>query len=263
MEATINKVVFGSATVEVGDDLGAMENLGSASEIKFTEEYELKTLEIDNVGEISLGIKNHKATIAGSFYEIDLEKIQKARGGFDNYEPVAGSLVSDHAQTVSQGDWELDKFIPCENQNSNGSTLEVDSQGYIDVSGSSSGSMTHGTDFIMAKSGDTWGIIVLTGDANQNLTLTYDYTPSAGREFSSGGRVTINSKIIRLTHTTDSGKEFQIILYKAKNEKGMELSFVGDNSDEAMNVAFSFKGESDNTRSVGDQLYKIIDTRTY
>lgn len=262
------KFILGSGDVRIGDTEASLVSMGAANGIKFEEKYEEIKMDIDNAGEQILGIKNHKATISGSFLEMDLAKLFAARGGVDLYTTIPGTLVSDASQVVASGAWEFNKFIQIANQNGNGSIIQIDATGHVDVSGSVDGPLVAGSDFEMVKdNAGKWGIIVkdsatVTTEA-QILTITYDYTPAATKRLSSGGLKTISPKVVQVVHTASDGKTFTVTLYAAKNSEGMKIEFPSDNADKALEVPFTWTGKCDGTRTVGDQLYRMDDTRTY
>jgi hypothetical protein len=259
--------ILGSADIRVGDTVGAVQSLGPANGISVEEKWEEIKMEIDNYGEEILGIKNHEVNIKGKLLEIDLELFASIRGGVDEYSIVSGVAVNDHTQVVASGAWEFNKFIQIEHQNGDGSILELNGQGHVDVSGATNGALDNIDDFDMVKVNGKWGIIVkdsssVTTEA-QALTITFDYTPSATKVLTTGGLKVISSKVVQLIHTTSYGETITITIYKAKNTDGMKLDFPADDADKAAEVEFTFNGKCDGTRTVGDQLLKIEDTRVY
>jgi hypothetical protein len=268
--ANSNKFIFGSAKIEVGADLAHLYDLGAARGVKLKESYESVEIEIDNTANVIVGVKSPTIEIEGSLLEIDLDKLAVIRGGIDTVTPIAAAKVNDAEQEVASGDWAFNEFIEIENQNGDGSVLQIDAQGYVNVEGSVDGALTHGTDYYMVKNGQgKWGIMCLdTGSGgcsteSQVLTIAYDYTPNASRQFDTGGTVTMAAKVVRLTHTNDAGEIFQATIWSAKATEGMEISFPSDNGNEVMEIPFKMKGTPDTTRSAGAQLFQLIDERTY
>jgi len=263
-----NAFILGSADVLVGDDELSLVSLGPANGIKFEESFEEIKMEIDNYGEEIFGIKNQQVKVSGGFLEIDLEKFADVRGGIDLYTTVAASKVSDATQSVPSGTWEFNKFIEITHQNGDGTILQIDATGHVNVTGSVDGPLTVVDDFDMVQdNAGKWGIIVKDSATvtteDQALTIAYDYTPAATKKLTSGGLKTIASKVVQLKHTTSDGKEFKITLYKAKNTEGMKIDFPADAADKAAEIPFTFTGTCDGSRTVGDQLYKMEDTRSY
>lgn len=253
--------ILGSGDVLIGDDVTSLVSLGAANSIKFEESFEKIEMEIDNAGKIDYGIKNQEAIVSGEFLEIDLERLADARGGIDTYSTTAGVLVSGAEQEVSSGDWGFDNFIELENQNYDESEPTVNSvTGSVDGAGAAD-------DYDVVCVNGKWGIVPKDGTnfeyEDQDLTINYDYTPAASKSLSSGGKVSIDPKVVRILHTDEDGNTFSVTLYSAKIQEGMTLEFPSDNADEAMAVPFSFKGTCDTSRTVGDQLFVIEDTRSY
>lgn len=263
INADTNKFSFGSGVVYVGDNLDAMEALGAGSNIKFEETYEAREFEIDNVGKTILGLKNHKALVSCDLFEIDFEKFSKIRGGIDNYSVQAGTLVENEEYVAESGEWSEDKFIELPGQNGNGSAQTI-----VSVTGSVDTALTVGDDYIKSQVNGKWGIIILgtsiaVTTEDQDITIVYSYTPAAKRVFASGGKVEIKSKFVQIRNTSSAGGGMTVTLFKAKNTNGLVLEFPADNADEPMSSSFSFTGEIDATRPLGERLFKIEDTREY
>jgi len=255
-----NTIRVGSAMVEVGDDVGSLVNLGAMTGVTFEESWDTVEIESDNAGTIRTGVSNHTAGVNGELQEINLSKISNIRGGIDNFENIAGSTVSGETQTVTSGNWDFDKFIKIEHQNGDGSKPSN-----ISVSASTAGSLTEDTDFyVMQNELGEWGIIINDESANitstdQDITITYDYTPNEAVKLTSGGKTSINPKVIRLTNKDENGNKFQITIFKAKNQEGISIDFPTDQSGEVATAPINLQGELDETRDVGAQLFEIYD----
>jgi len=251
---------FGSGKVEVGPDTGSLVNLGAMNGVTFEESWEDVEIKADNAGIIYKGKEDQRAAISGELYEVNLTNLDKIRGGLDSYSTEDGSQVTGATQTVTSGNWDYDKFIKIENQNADGSKITVNS-----VSGSSDGTLTEDTDYIVMENnlGD-WGIIIDSENTNvsttsQDLTIDYDYTPAAAKILSSGGNVEIEPKVVRITNTDQDGNIFEITIYKAYNQSGISLEFQPDDSGEPATQEIELEGVEDESRSKGDQLFKIRD----
>jgi len=267
--ANTNVYVFGSGKFEIGDDVGSLEDVGSLRGAVFTESWDEVEIETDNAGKPIKRIKNQKASLKAGILELDIEKLYAFRGGLDVYDTDAAAKVEDYDQIIATGDWAFNQFIECDKQNADLSVLQIDAQGYVDVTGSTDGALANVTDYDMVKDPGSgkWGIIVkdsatVTTEAQQ-LTISYDYTPPAARYLTSGGKYLIDDKVVRLTHTDSAGKVLRLTLYKAAIAGGLELTFPSDDSDDVMEVPFEMGGVLDVSRDAGDQLYEIYDTRTY
>lgn len=250
---------FGSGLVEVGDDINALVNLGAMRGIIFQESWENVEVESDNAGKVSLGITNHVAGISGELMEINLTNLHNLRGGIDNYENIPGELVQGVEQVVAQGSWTTDKFIKIVNQNGDGSPITINS-----ITGTTTEELTPEVDYFLAQNEfGEYGIIVQDGVAtNQALTINYDYTPNAAVKLSSGGKTVISPKVVRVTNINEFGKKFQITIFKAKNQEGINIEFPADSSGEVATCPITLQGEVDATREVGSQLFEIYDEQS-
>jgi len=83
-----NTIRFGSAKFEVGETEEDLIDLGAMNSIVFEETWDQVQVTSDNAGVIKVGINNHQASIEGDLMEINLEKLQKLRGGIDKLENV-------------------------------------------------------------------------------------------------------------------------------------------------------------------------------
>ncbi|MFW5981530.1 MAG: hypothetical protein ACOCRU_03025 [bacterium] len=250
---------FGSGVMEVGDDIGSLVNLGAMTGIQFQETWEDLMLESDNAGSEPIGKINQRAAIIGNLQEINFTNLHNLRGGYDNIENIAGDLVPGEEQVVAQGNWKNDKFIKFEHQNGDGSAITVNS-----VSGSSSNELTVDVDYFIAQNEhNEYGIIVQDGvSESQSLTLDYDYTPNAAVKFSSGGKTTIDPKVVRITNTNEFGKKFQITIFKARNQDAIDITFPADTSGEVATTPINMQGTLDKDREVGEQLFDILDEQS-
>lgn len=101
-----NTIRFGSAKVEVGETVETLENLGAMKNVVFEETWDKIKVMSDNAGEVTVGIRNHKAAIGGEMMEISLGKLNIIRGGIDKLETVTegeGENVVDVAKRLTSG----------------------------------------------------------------------------------------------------------------------------------------------------------------
>ncbi len=257
-----NAIRFGSAKFEIGDSLAALTNIGALRNVKAVESWEEVLVESGNAGVLLKKIRNQKLTLSADYLEPDMQVLNIIRGGIDNYSTVAGTPVSGYSQVVASGTWNYEKFIPFDKQNGSGAKITPTS-----VTGSVDGALVLDTDYFLVKSPvGAWGLYIidsatLTTEV-QDITIVYDYTPAASKKLSSGGKFTIDSKVIRLTNTNEAGKELRIVVYNAYNSKALELNFPDDNSEDVMVVPVSLIAEVDASRTGGDQLYEITDEQS-
>jgi hypothetical protein len=251
---------FGSGKVEVGDSLATMVDLGAMRDVMFEETWEKVRVMSDNAGEIAIGIRNHHAAVQGNLMEINLKNLALIRGGLDNYTEEEGDLVDDAMQKVAAGTWAFGKFIRIENQNHDLSEIAIDS-----VKGDNT-DYVEDTDYTLVQdSAGNWGIIVLdteTTDITHHLTINYDYTPAAKKVFSSGGKISIEPRIVRITNTNEEGKEFRITVFAAETENGISIDLPGDEEEDPAMTEIRLEGACDESRPAGEQLFMIEDFQT-
>lgn len=247
---------FGSAKIEVGASVAALTNLGVATGVEFTEEYTPVTLKPDNAPEIVVGVKEHTATAKFDLWEVDLSNLNLIRGGIDTYTPVAGGPV-----TVTDEPVKLDgtKLVRLQNRSGDGSEPTS-----ISVKDSANGATVRNTDYVVGVDASGWPVIgrvaaSTTITDGETVKVTYTYTPNASVKLSTGGKNTINPRVVRLTNTNALNKIFQITIYAAKNQGGIELKLPADDGDEPLKTTIELRGICDTTRDAGDQLFEIYD----
>jgi len=251
-----NTIRFGSAKIEVGATVDTLVNLGTAQNVEFKESYTPIVLKPDNAPEITVGVREHYATATFDLWEVDLSNLNLIRGGIDTYSTVAGTQTSVTDELVTLTGTNLIRL-----KNKNGDGTEVAS---ITVKGSDNGATTRNTDYIIGVDSAGWTVIgrvstSLNISDGETVKVSYTYTPSASVKLSSGGKNTINPRVVRLTNTNTAGKKFQITIYAAKNQSGIELKLPGDDSEDPLAVPIELKGIIDPTRTAGDQLFEILD----
>jgi len=252
---------FGSGKLEVGDAVGGLVNLGAMRAVKFTEEFDKISIMSDNAGEIYAGIRNHKAIVEGELMEINLTNLNNIRGGIDTYATVVGDAVTGHSEVIAVG-WKYDKFIELPHQNATLAKPTITS-----VTGSTNDALVANTDYFIVQDAGTsmWGIVVIDSNTvtteNQTLTIVYNYTPAAAKTLTTGGKLTISPKVVRITNTDANGKIFRITVYKATNAQGITLELVADDSEDPNVIPIKLEGVLDVSRNAGDQLFEIYDTQ--
>lgn len=251
-------------TVKVGDSVGALTSLGvlkGDANIEIT--YDLVEVLGSKAETLVDLIKNMRANATFELYQLYLTNIQKLLDGVATVTNTAATIVEDYDQTVAEGSWSLNTFIPLTYQNGDGSVLQIDAQGYVDISAGTDGALTHETHYVMAKNEDgIWGVIVYdtpaTGES-QALTISYDYTPAASKTMKMGAASdTITAKIVEFSKTID-GKTFRARIWKAKNESGITLAFPDSAGDEPASIPVTLVGRIDEDRTSGEQLIEIYD----
>ena len=256
----VNALRFGSGMVEISQDGQAWTNLGVGNKINFEDKYTPVDIKADNGGLITQLAKDQECTLKMSLMEIDLAILNQIRGGIDSYSTIAGTPVNGATQEIFAGAWAHKKFIPLLNQ---GAVAPVVSA----VSASEDGVLIPNTDYVFGQDQHGNYGIYTTDSANfktieQDLTITYNYTPVAAKVLKSGGLITISSNYVRVTNKRADGKKFQITIYKAMNQDGLKIDFPADDEPKAWETPLTFKGCKDATRNVGDQLFMIYDEQS-
>lgn len=247
---------FGSAKIEVGESEASLINLGLATGIKFTEEYTPVTLKPDNAPEIIVGVKDHSATVEFEMWEVNLTNLNLIRGGIDTLGSVEGSATPVSAETHTLTDT---NFVRLAHKNGDGS--EVAS---IVVTYSADNAAVRNTDYVIAVDEEGYTCIARVAGSTvitdgDGIKVSYSYTPYTAVTLSSGGENTVSARVVRLTNTNAADKKFEITVYAAKNQGGIELALPADDGDEPLKPTITLKGICDTTRAAGDQLFKIVD----
>lgn len=260
-----NAIRFGSAKLEIGEAVASLIDIGALRNVRIVESWDEVEVQSDNAGVLLQKIRNQKLTINADWLEPDLEILNTIRGGIDTYDTTANSIVEDHDQTIAADAYDFNEFIECEYQNEDGSVLQIDSQGYPDLSGSVDGALAHGDDYFITKNGQgKWGIIIVEAGTtvttmNQVFTLSYDYTPAASKDLSSGGKFAVSARVVRLTNTNAAGNTVVMTIYRGFNNGPLELPWPSDEGEDAMPMPIEIVAELDVSRTAGDQLYSIVD----
>lgn len=252
----VSTIRFGSAKIEVGEDVAGLVNLGTAQNIEFTEEFTPIVLKPHNTPEITVGVRDHYATAKFDLWEIDLTNLNLIRGGLDTLTPVAGDAATATDEPVKLTGT---KMVRLANRSGDGSEPTS-----ITVKGSDNGATVRNTDYVIGVDAAGWPVIgrVAASSAiadGETVKVTYTYTPNAAVKLSTGGKNTINPRVVRLTNTNSAGKKFQITIYAAKNQGGIELKLPGDDSEDPVATPIELKGIVDTARTAGDQLFEILD----
>lgn len=247
---------FGSAKIEVGETVGTLVNLGLATSVEFTEEYEPIVLKPDNAPEIVVGVKDHTATVKFDMWEVNLTNLNLIRGGLDSIASVAGSSTpvtsESHVLTGTN-------FVRLDHKNGNGAEVST-----IVVKDSTAATAARNTDYVVAV--DEAGYTCIARIANstvitdgEEVKVSYSYTPNKSTTLSSGGKNEVSARVVRLTNTNSAGKVFRITVYAARNQGGITLALPADDGDEPLKPTIELKGICDTTRTAGDQLFEIYD----
>ncbi len=81
--------------------------------------------------------------------------------------------------------------------------------------------------------------------------------------FDSGGLMSITPQALYLTHTAaTSSQTIAVTIYYAGITEGMTIPFPADDATDIPGVPFKLVGTAQSSRTVGAQLYTIVDTRS-
>jgi hypothetical protein len=86
---------------------------------------------------------------------------------------------------------------------------------------------------------------------------TYSFANGVAETLSSGGKTELTAIQVKVTNTNAAGDIFRITLYKATNNKGIEISFQPDDADDPNMVSVELKGTCNTALTAGAQLFQI------
>jgi hypothetical protein len=270
-------VIAGSVKMEISLNGGSsFTDLGVGDAFAYTENVTKLDQTPDNgqTPETLEGISEQTINVSGNLWEYDLQKLKNLRGGIDNFTSTAAGTISGANQVISSGDWAFDNAILIQGQNADGTAPTVNS-----LTGSTDGAGA-ADDYDLVKSGDQWFLVPLDGTnfttESQDLTLDYDYTPSASEKFSSGGLSEQSRIWVRLTNRRPSTADASDAAVGGINEGdpiwrntiydyyyctfdgGLATTFPAETATETVVKApVSFLGKNDPSRSDGDKLWAI------
>lgn len=253
-------IKLGSALMEVGDSIGALKNLGAMRGIAVTETFDKIEVESDNAGVIKEYIKNQRVAITGSLIEIDLEMLDEIRGGIDTYAPVAGSPTPITDEKVILPDTDLIRLLHKMGDGTEVTSIVVTDQQSTPVT------YTLNTDYVVGV--DSAGYTCIARIEGGGITdleevlVDYSYTPNVSKKLTSGGKKTIAPKVVRLTNKDQDSKMFRITVYFASIEEGITFEFPSDEAEDVMVAPINLVGKVDVDRTIGDQLFEIIDEQS-
>ncbi len=255
-----NSIRFGSGKFEVSDDNWvSSKDLGAMRNVIFEETWDALIVDSDNAGKVQEGIRNQKAALVGDLMELDLEKLNIMRGGIDKFTEPAGTPVTDYSQVVLMGSWLFNVFIPFDKQNGDGSKITPTS-----VAGTTNPTLVVEVDYDIVKdSSGRWGITITDSETvtteDQNITIVYDYTPSAHKLLTSGGLFKMTPAQARITNVNEAGKNLVITLFKANSVNGITIALQPDEGEDAAVCPIRIEGTCKPDLPAGEQLFKIED----
>jgi hypothetical protein len=250
-----NTVRFGSAKCEIGATVGTLVDLGAVNNVVLNESWEKVSVMSDNAGEIKIGIKNHKAVVTFDMLESNLTRLNTLRGGIDTYTVTAAAPANVLAEAIV-----LDSVVATRLANKQGAgtivtAIVVDNAGGVPY--------TINTDYVVGV--DSSGYTIITRIAGggiadgETVYVDYTYTPNASKNLATGGLETMTTNVLRLTNTNEAGDDFEITLYKAKSDQGIQYTMNPDESVEPNAINVSIECTKDQTLTAGAQLFTIRD----
>lgn len=101
---------------------------------------------------------------------------------------------------------------------------------------------------------DFYRMQMLRGGLDTFSTTTYT--------FDTGGGVSITPQAVYIKHIgASSSQTITATIYYASMTDGLSLPFVSENANEVAEIPIKLTGKINSTRTIGDQLYSIVDSR--
>lgn len=247
MQTTIqelNTIRQGSARVLIGADFGALVDIGALRNLVFTSLSENQEIEFDNTQSLKKFVKGKTVQVAFDLAEINFDNLKVLDDGLINISTDAGTPVSNAIQNQLQDSWAFETFFPIDNQNGDGSAINVDS-----VTGSTDGVLTLDVDFHIVEVNGVFGIVVHnTGSGGvttllQNISVQYDYTPNASKTITFNDLGAKTLKVLRLINTDVDGKTLKIDIENGTNFAPIEVTFAADAADDVAILPIEFHGD--------------------
>lgn len=245
-------------TLLVGDDVSNLVDLGvipedQDSNIKIS--YDMVTVQGSKLERVLYYIKNMKVTGTTALYQIRLEKLNQLYGGIMKVTSHPGTKVEGEAWEIPAG-FELKRVYLLPGQNADGSAPAIKS------AKSGTAVLAEGTDYQVVRTGQGWGVMILTNTKASKGTavdVTYDYTPAEYVVGAMGsGSTEIQPKVIRF-EKEQGGKKFQVTMFSAVASNGLQVGFPGSNNDKPTSVPVEIEGNLDPNRAENERLLEIHD----
>jgi len=234
-----NAIRIGSIVLEVGPTLETLVNVGALRDISFNATGETSEVQFDNVPAIRMFRNGNKFALNATLAEINWSVIGIMNDGQVNVTTTPGSAVSGAEQVLPSGTWGFDKVVELKGQNDSGLAPTINS-----VTGSSNGA-TSDFKVVQLPSG-LWGVSIDAGgtlaSVAQDVTVDYDYTPSASKRITFDEAGKMIEKFMRITNTNQDGKTKTYILSGVSNVTAMEIDFAGDEENDVATLPISLEG---------------------
>lgn len=231
----------GSVRVLVGDNFSSLVDIGALRNAAVNFLKEDQRIEFDNAPGLDYFVKGDRIQVTFDLAEINFDTIAVLDAGMINLQSTAGTPVSNATQLVVAGDWNFEQFIEIANQNGDGSAVNVDS-----VTGTSDGALTADVDYHVIEVNGKYGIVVHSGGSasteNQNLTIQYDYTPSASKKITANASGRKTGKCMRIINEDNDGKLFKLDIEDGTNKAPINFDFAGDEEEDVAIQSIDFQG---------------------
>jgi hypothetical protein len=234
-----NSLRYGSTRLEIGTTLSSLVDIGALRGVSLEQLGEVTSIKFDNVPEIKMAKDQDKFAVKAELAEINFTNLALMSGGIITVTNNAGSPVSDDTQVFSQTEWEFDKVVELNGQNSDGTAPNIDS-----VTGSVDGATT---DFKLVKlQNGNWAVSINSGGSitteAQDITVQYDYTPSASKEITFKSKAVLEDRYMRLVNTNQDGKTITKTFKGVANVEPLNISFAPDDENEVATTPISLEG---------------------
>lgn len=239
----ISTIRKGSVRVLVGPDFSSLVDIGALRDVGSESMAEKQSIEFDNVDPLKKFVNGRKFHATFTLAEINFDNLKALDPAFINIQTTPATIVNNATQLVVSGKWNYDQFIEIEHQNGNGSALNIDS-----VVGATTGALVADDDFHVIEVNGKYGIVIHdTGSPeiplNQNVTITYDYTPNAGKSMSFNDSGNAELVCMRLINVNEDNKEFRIDVENGVNMIPLAIDYAGDNEDDVATMQIDFQGD--------------------
>ena len=233
---------FGSTKLEVGPDSGSLVNLGALRGMSFNQKVENVVIDFDNTESIKKFKKGLTASFTFQLAEMDLTTYSILDDGLVVLTNTPGSLVAGEEQVLASGGWAYNSPVIIENQNGDGSVIDVNS-----VTGSVDGALVANTDYFIGFDGQGNCVVSLINSVTittlvQTITIDYDYTPNASKKVTFNDFGTKVGKVARITNTDENGKRLMVNMTNVTNITPTVMPFLADNADDVMTVEIELEG---------------------
>ncbi len=246
-------------------DCGTLTHVGVVNDVAIRHNRETKMQKVDSAGDIGAVVPAETYDIGWGLVEIDLGLISILNGGtgvtgdttgLNNYTEVAGTIVSNHAETVTLG-LSPNHSVIIPHRNGDGSLITIVS--VKDVTDTTT--YTFEDDYTTkVTNGFTELIRNTAGDITdgQSLHLVITYTPNASKQITAGGRTVVNPIKLRIISTKEDGKRLIHDFYMAYTFTGNNFIYPKNESGDYLEIPVSIRAVKDTSRAAGDQLVCIL-----